>query len=140
MPNSKTMAKTNGVSNSQKNVQLKAITFDELWSAYPSRTIEHIDPSSKKDVFSDHCAINVSNTLYQCGILMKTFSKTRCWNCPTPDPTTKKGMHVIRAEELSEYLKTRPFAGCPAPKKLSGKILKRMLRERPVLSFLRITG
>lgn len=137
MPNDKTVAKTNSTSNSQKNVSLKVITFDELWSAYPSNTIEHIDPSSKKDVFTDHCAINVSNALYQCGIPMKTFSKTRCWNCPTPDSTTKKGIHAIRAEELSEYLKTRPFAGCPVPVKLSGKNFKENVEGKTGIIFFK---
>jgi len=137
MPNDKTVAKTNSTSNSQKNVSLKVITFDELWAAYPSSTIEHIDPSSKKDIFSDHCAINVSDALYKCGILMKTFSKTRCWNCPAPDKTTKKGIHAIRAEELSEYLKTCPFAGCPVPVKLRGSNFKEYVEGRTGIIFFK---
>ena len=115
MPNSKTAAKTNGVSHSQKDIPLKLIAFHELWSAYPSNKIKHVDYKTRKDVFDDHCAINVSEALYKCGVLMKTFKGTRCWNCPTPDQIMKKGIHAIRAQELSDYLATRPFAGCPSP-------------------------
>lgn len=121
MPNKKTVAKTNLIGKSQKMVLLKVITFDELWIAYPSEKIEHRDLKTGKDVFSDHCAINVSAALYKNGILMKSFNKTRCWNCPQPDPVSRKGIHIIRAQELSDYLKTRPFAGCPKPQEYIGK-------------------
>ncbi|MGL5424619.1 MAG: T6SS effector amidase Tae4 family protein [Serratia fonticola] len=121
MPNTKTAAKTNGTTDSQKVILHNVITFDDLWKAYPTNTIGHIDPKTRKDAFDDHCAINVSASLYQCGILLKSFRDTRCWNCPTPDPVTKKGIHAIRAQELSDYLATRPFAGCPRPLERTGE-------------------
>ncbi|MGV3347003.1 type VI secretion system amidase effector protein Tae4 [Enterobacteriaceae bacterium LUAb1] len=137
MPNNKTVAKTNVMSNSQKNVPLKVITFDELWSAYPSDKIKHLDPRTRKDIFEDHCAINVSEALYKCGVLMKTFKDTRCWNCPTPDATTKRGIHAIRAQELSDYLVTRPFAGCPSPLVLTGNNFEKKVAGKTGIIFFK---
>lgn len=121
MPNSKTTLKTNNARSSSQTISLRVVKFDELWAAYPSDNIRHIDPKTGKDVFSDHCAINVSHALLQCGIGLKTFKGTRCWHCPTPDAVTGKGIHAIRAQELSDYLVTRPFAGCPKPVVLTGE-------------------
>lgn len=137
MPNSKTTAKTNNKTDSQKVIPLKALAFQELWDAYPSDSIKHADPKSGKDVFSDHCAINVSAALYQCGVLLKSFKKTRCWCCPTPDPVSKKGIHIVRAQELSDYLETRPFAGCPKPLILTGANFKDNVEGKTGIIFFK---
>ncbi|EML9903848.1 TPA: hypothetical protein OT801_001174 [Morganella morganii] len=44
---------------------------------------------------------------------------------------------TIRAEELSEYLKTRPFAGCPVPVKLSGKNFKENVEGKTGIIFFK---
>lgn len=137
MPNDKTVAKTNAISNSQKSVPLKVITFDELWSSYPFDKIKHLDSKTKEDVFDDHCAINVSEALYKCGVLMKTFKGIRCWNCPTPVQATKKGIHAIRAQELSDYLATRPFAGCPNPLVLTGENFEKKVSGKTGVIFFK---
>ena len=62
----------------------------------------------------NHCAIHVSDALYNCGIKLKAFKGVKCWSCPTPDEHGK-GIHALRAQELADYLKRRPFAGCPEP-------------------------
>lgn len=67
----------------------------------------------------------------------ENFQQTRCWNCPTPDPTTKKGIHAIRAEELSEYLKKQPFSGCPVPVKLSGKNFQENVKGKIGIIFFK---
>lgn len=135
MPNSKTVSKTNKTLGSQQIIPLKKLSFDELWSAYPSDQIEHLDPKMQKDVFSDHCAINMSEALYKSGVLLKTFKGTKCWNCPTPDPITKKGIHAVRAQELSDYLKQRPFAGCPIPVSLTGSNYEETVQGKKGIIF-----
>ncbi|AIN18677.1 hypothetical protein CH54_3326 [Yersinia rochesterensis] len=135
--NQKTVVKPNNKTGSVQDIKIKSVYFDELWSAYPSSTIKHIDPKSKDDIFSDHCAINVSQALYQCGILMKSFKGARCWNCPTPD-STGKGIHAIRAQELSDYLKSQkilPFAGGKKPLELTGKTYEDAVSDKTGLIF-----
>ncbi|ENC6432638.1 type VI secretion system amidase effector protein Tae4 [Aeromonas veronii] len=119
MPNTAFKIRTNDKTGSIKTIEHNVISFDKLWDAYPTSRVTHKDPSTGNDVFSDHCAINVSQALYDNGILMKSFRGTRCWRCPTPSPEGK-GVHAIRAQELADYLAKRPFAGCPVATVMSG--------------------
>lgn len=135
MPNHKNTIRTNSNTDSQKEIRLKTLKFADLWGAYPSNKIAHLEPKSRKDAFSDHCAINVSDALYKCGVLLKSFKKQRCWSCPTPDPETKKGIHAIRAQELSDYLETRPFAGCPKALVLTGENFEDSVKGKTGIIF-----
>lgn len=135
MPNKETTAKTTRNSNSIKTVSLTLLQFEQLWDAYPSTTIKHQDPKTQEDTFSDHCAIHVSEALHQCGILMRSFRGTRCWHCPTPDDKTKKGIHAIRAQELSNYLQNQPFAGCPKALELTGSSYESVISDKTGIIF-----
>ena len=61
-----------------KVVQKKSlpVTFKELWDKYPSKSLEHINAETKKDEFGNHCAINISETLYQNNIKLKYFKRS----------------------------------------------------------------
>jgi len=118
MPNHSTTFVTNATPGSVLKVQKKKLLFSELWSRYPKHAIEHIDPRSKKDIFDNHCAINLSQALYECGVLLKAFRGTRCWSCPNAN-SDGQGIHAVKAQDLADYLGKRPFAGCPAAKRLS---------------------
>jgi len=135
MPNPKTTSKTNKSQGSQQEVKLKVITFDDLWKAYPSKVPKHIDPKTRKDVFDNYCAINLSEALHECGVTFKTFRGARCYACPAPDEKTKKGVHVIRAQELSDYLKTKPFAGCPKPSVFKGSTYEKGVSGKKGIIF-----
>ncbi|ODQ07452.1 MULTISPECIES: T6SS effector amidase Tae4 family protein [Enterobacterales] len=135
MPNRKTTTKTTSDSNSIKIVPLTVLQFEQLWDAYPSTTVEHQDPKTKDDVFLNHSAIHVSEALYQCGILMRSFRGTRCWHCPTPDDKTKKGIHAIRAQELSHYLQNQPFAGYPKTIELTGSSYESVISSKTGIIF-----
>jgi len=73
--------------------------FNQLWYNYPSNSIIH-PGSSGGDIFSDHCAINMSEALMKSGINLS--GGTRCWGyCPSG------GGHFIRAQELANALNDR---------------------------------
>lgn len=91
------------------------VTFEDLWKKFPDDPTLHVDPKTGKDIFDNHCAINLSEALFNCGISLKGFTKTKCWHCP------KGGIHIIRAQEMADWLKTKPFVNCPKPKSLSAK-------------------
>ncbi|CAB3804683.1 hypothetical protein LMG28614_06056 [Paraburkholderia ultramafica] len=72
MPNKKTIVRTNSTPNSIKEVHLKAVTFAELWAAYP-HSAPCTDPSTGKPAFQDECAIRFGTCLAGVGITNKSF-------------------------------------------------------------------
>lgn len=136
MPNRSSTVKTNNTPASTQIVSHTTIKFEKLWDNYPSDSIKHTDSKTGKDVFDDHCAINVSQSLYSCGVLLKSFKGTKCWACPSKD-SSGKGIHVIRAQELASYLSTRPFAGCPAPQHLTGSTYEAAVKGKTGIIFFK---
>ena len=119
MPNRFFSFQTNYASESVLTIEHRVITFQDLWQSYPSREIIHLDPTTRADIFDNHCAINVSDSLVRCGVLLRAFSGDKCWSCPTPNEQGR-GIHAIRAQELADYLKKRPFAECPEGQRFTG--------------------
>ncbi|WP_300652610.1 T6SS effector amidase Tae4 family protein [Pseudomonas sp.] len=136
MPNRSNTITTNNKPASTQVVSHTTIKFEDLWNSYPSGLIKHPDNKTGKDVFDDHCAINVSQSLYNCGILLKSFKGTKCWACPSKD-SSGKGIHAIRAQELSTYLSTRPFAGCPAPQRFMGATYEAAVKGKKGIIFFK---
>jgi hypothetical protein len=136
MPNTSSTVATNKQASSKIVVNHAAIKFQQLWDNYPSSTVKHADKKTGDDVFSDHCAINVSQSLYDCGVLLKSFKGTKCWSCPTPD-NNGKGIHALRAQELATYLAGRPFAGCPVPNKLTGATYEAAVKGKQGIIFFK---
>lgn len=104
--------------NLAEKIEISSLEFQLLNNYYPRSAVKHLD-SKKVDVFDDHCAIHISEALYKCGVLMHSFKGVRCWHCPTPD-IKGRGIHIIRAQELSDYLNTKPFSNCPKPLSFEG--------------------
>lgn len=69
MPNKKTVVRTNSTPNSIKEVPLKAVTFQELWDAYPSG-----NPYNNPE-YGNQCAIRMSVMFHRVGVEMKSFSQ-----------------------------------------------------------------
>lgn len=118
MPNSKTVVRTNPTPGSFKAVQLRAVTFQELWDNYPSG-----NPYDNPD-YKDQCAIRMSVTFHRVGIEMKSFSE----KLVKPLSGQKSIGRIIldgrptatRADELGEWLRLQPFAGLPKPDDITG--------------------
>ena len=103
----------------------KQITFKELWDNYPDEDdVIHRNPDTGKDLLGNYCAVKVSDALLDSGVSMKSFRGARCWNCP------QKITHAIRATELANWLRKRPFPGCPKPLELTGKNFKEALDDK----------
>lgn len=119
--------KTNPQKNSKKEVTVKKVTFKELWDNYPGKEKEY--KHNAKNI-EDYCAIKVSIALVKSGIKLKgSFKGTFCWGCP------EGGIHAIRAQELADWLKKRPFAGCPQVEVLKGKEFRKKLDGRTGIVF-----
>jgi hypothetical protein len=116
MPNKPTVVRTNSKPNSAHVVQLRVLTFDELWSAYPDEEDPFRDPETgSKPAYADNqCAIRLSITLHNVGVEMKSFrgeGQIRIDGKRT----------ALRAREMAEWLKLRPFAGLPLPEDITGR-------------------
>ncbi|WP_233806790.1 T6SS effector amidase Tae4 family protein [Paraburkholderia sp. HP33-1] len=106
MPNKRTHVHTNPTQGSVKKVALQALTFDQLWSAYPKS-----DPCSGP--YRDQCAARIGEALRGCGIEGLSFKGARCH--------VDHPKHMLRAAEVADWLHKIPFAGCPAARSLSAK-------------------
>lgn len=80
----------------------------------------------------DYCAIKVSISLIKSNIQLKgSFKGAFCWGCKDG------GIHAIRAQELANWLKKRPFAGCPKVEIITGKEFRKKLNERTGIVFFK---
>lgn len=134
MPNETLQVETNSISGSKKTIVKKLICFEQLWEAYPDDAITHKSEHGS-DIFDNHCAIQLSHTLYSNGILLKGYKGARCWGCPQDNG--QGGIHAIRAQELADYLEAQPFAGCPKPIRLSGDTFQDNVRGKKGIIFFK---
>jgi hypothetical protein len=121
---------TNHTQGSTKVVPITPILFSDLWSHYPGKSIEHIDPKTKEDLYKNHCAINVSDALVKSGVAMASFKGGKCSHCPSG-----KSIHSLNATQTAEWLKHRPFPGCGPTETLTGKTFKSELGDRTGIIF-----
>jgi hypothetical protein len=88
MPNKPTVVRTNSTPGSIKVVELKVLTFQELWNNYPSG-----DPYDNPD-YKDQCAIRMSVTLHRVGVEMKSFSQKLVRPLPVSRPSVESSLTV----------------------------------------------
>ncbi|MGF1769601.1 type VI secretion system amidase effector protein Tae4 [Enterovibrio makurazakiensis] len=55
---------------STSETKIKKVKFADLWNNYPASRIKH-DKDGKGTDFANHCAINVSTSLYKSGVKLK---------------------------------------------------------------------
>jgi hypothetical protein len=77
------------------------VTFDTLWSTYVSGA-----PCTNPE-FTNQCAIRISEVLLNNGFTMQSFRGARCYG----DSSRNAGKHIIRAEELANWLRRSPIPG-----------------------------
>lgn len=130
MPNKKTHVQTNTTQGSVKEVHLKALTFQELWAAYPNEEDPFRDPKTGKvPAYADNqCAIRLSITLHNVGVEMKSFNgegQIRIDGKRT----------ALRASEMAQWLKLKPFAGLPTPENITGPDWQEKIKGRTGIVF-----
>ncbi len=120
MPNKPLKIRSNNTPDSVKPVQLKSITFQALWNAYPGKD-PYDDPTGQ---YENQCAIRMSVTFHNIGSDMKSFSQ----KVVKPMPGKKElGRLILNgkatatpAYELAEWLKLQPFLGLGKPENITG--------------------
>lgn len=105
-----------------------SLTFDVLWNNYPSQD-PCVNPRTQNKAYDNQCAIRVGMALEKSGISFASFKGPRC-----EFGARGNGM-VLRAQELANWLKTKPFVECPKPLQFSGKGFQRNLAARRGIVF-----
>lgn len=130
MPNPSTKVRTNDTPKSKKSVQLQALSFQELWNAYPNK-----DPyDDRTGDYENQCAIRMSVTFHSIGSDMKSFSQNVLK--PMPGKKTLGRLKLggkataTRAYELAEWLKLRPFLGLGKPENITGPNWQDKIKNR----------
>lgn len=111
--------------------KVSAIQFKTIWDNYP-KSDPCIDRKTGKPPagFDNQCAIRVGYALERSGVSFRTFNGARC-----PVGTRTSGL-AASAQGLADWLKTRPFRGCPAPEKFDGKHVFKKIEDRTGILFL----
>lgn len=130
MPNTKTVVRTTTTPKSIKEVSLQAVSFQQLWAAYPDKEAPFVDPQTGKiPPYADNqCAIRLSITLHNVGLEMKSFrgqGQIRIESKRT----------ALRARELADWLKLRPLAGLRAPEDVTGADWRDKIKGRTGIIF-----
>ncbi|MFM0084537.1 type VI secretion system amidase effector protein Tae4 [Paraburkholderia sediminicola] len=120
MQNKPTVVRTNSTPGSIKIVELKVLTFQELWDNYPSGD-PYDDPTGQ---YKSQCAIRMSVAFHRVGIAMLSFSQ----KLVKPAPRRKDVGRLLldgkptatRAYELAEWLQLRPIAGLQKAENVTG--------------------
>jgi hypothetical protein len=136
MPNKKTHVQTNTTQGSIKEVPLNALTFQELWSNYPSG-----DPYDNS-AYKDQCAIRMSVTFHRAGVEMKSFS-SKLVRPLSGQPSIGRiildgKITATRADELGEWLQLGPIAGLPKAEDITGSDWESKVKGRSgIIQFSR---
>ena len=108
-----------------------AITFEKIWDAYDTGN-PYVDKKTGAPPkgYENQCAIRVGLALEKAGVSFV--------NCPAkrvPGAPKSSGM-VPSAQALANWLKTKPFAGCPEVQSYNGKSVFDEISGRSGIIFL----
>lgn len=94
----------------------------------------HFDSTNDKLLFSNYCAINLSHALLKSGVTINSNKVTTCWGCTDKN---YKNIHVIRAQELANWLLISQINGLVEVKKLDGKNFKDYVSDKKGIIFFK---
>jgi hypothetical protein len=102
----------------------------QLWDAYPNKEDPFRDPKTGEiPAYADNqCAIRLSITLHNVGVEMKSFKgegQIRIDGKRT----------ALRAGEMAQWLKLKPFAGLPNPEDITGSDWQDRIKGRTGIVF-----
>jgi hypothetical protein len=123
MPNAPTVIKTNSTKDSIKEVNLKTISFQELWDSYVTGSPYKVN-GKVPDGFDNQCAIRMSATFHKAGVDMKSFSS----KVVKPENGEQSIGRILldgkptatRANELRQWLMLHPIPGIHKSEDVTG--------------------
>jgi hypothetical protein len=109
----------------------QAVSFRTIWDNYPTSD-PCIDTKTGKPPpgYDNQCAIRVGYALEKSGVSFASFGGARC-----PVSSRTSGL-ASSAQALANWLKTRPFAGCPIVDTFEGQTVFSKIADRTGIIFL----
>lgn len=115
--------------------QETAITYTSLIDNFENIKNSHFDSSGDKPLFSNYCAINLSHALLKSGVTINSSrSVITCYGC---NDKNYKNRHIIRAQELANWLKISKINGLGNLKELNGSNFKQYVSGKKGIIFFK---
>lgn len=129
-PTTKTTVQTNTTAGSVCDDKHTPILFDVLWDNYPSEEHPCHPPNAEvPKAYENQCSIKVGLAMEKSGVTFKSYRGARCpWG-------PKDGGMVTSAQGLADWLKNRPFCGCPSPEMYTGETVFDKISHRSGIVF-----
>lgn len=107
------------------------IKFQTIWDNYPNYDpCRNVKTGEIPEGYENQCAMRVGYALEKSGISFRSFKGGRCPLGP------RTGGMVASAQELANWLRARPFPGCPKPEHHTGKAVFDGIKDRSGIIFL----
>ena len=128
------IVRTNTTKDSTCRIEVEAVSFANLWAAYPSNP-PYVDSKTGKPPkgFSNQCAIKVSVAIHGAGIEMKSFTAQVIGVNPKDfGRVVINGKNTATlAQQLVMWLKKQPFCGLPQqPENITGADWEKKIKGR----------
>jgi hypothetical protein len=101
--------------------------FHTLWNNHP--TIKGDSPLLDVATYRNQCAINLSASLIRSGVPLKDFRGALSWQ-------KNKEKYAIRAQELADWLNSRPRFPCSF-EKISSKNFEESIKQKVGIIFFK---
>jgi len=129
-PPKPTTIKTNSKVDSVCDEKHVPILFNTMWDNYPSEHPCHDPKGNVPKEYENQCAMSLGYALEKSGVTFKSYTGGRCpWG-------PKDGGMVTEAQGLANWLRKRPFCGCPAPETYTGETVFDKIASRTGILFL----
>lgn len=121
--------RTNTTKDSVCKIDAPAVKFADLWRGYPGGNPCDGNDKNGNLAFSDQCAIRLGVALKNVGVTFKSYPfKGKCWFSGHED-------HILRAEQLANWLKLQPFVGCTKVADIKGENWQEKIKGRTGIIF-----
>ena len=114
--------------------QDKKVEFSTLLKNFDNIKNTHPNSETKKDWFSDYCAINLSHALLKSGIEITSKEVVKCYGCIDEE---YKNKHAIGAQELAKWLKASDINGVKKVKTLTGENFEEYVSGKKGIIFFK---
>ncbi|PKF78954.1 hypothetical protein CW749_13350 [Vibrio sp. vnigr-6D03] len=110
------------------------LDFKTLWSKFPEKSLMRAKCQNKQPKsttpFDNYCAILLSEALIRVGVSTKNVKGAKCWS-------HNGSKHIIRAEEMAQWLKKAKIGGLGKPEKISPTTFQDDLAGRTGIIFFK---
>lgn len=117
------------------------VTLDQLWNTDLSDLKDRcfLDGTRANPIhFDDYCAINLSDRLLQAGFRMPNKASSPYRQCHSHRDTSEQHeFHFLLAEQMANWLLTKPIAGLPDVQRSTGEEFEDAFNDKQGIIFFK---